>query len=66
MRKTAATILLCLCLVVVACDGSKESSPPQETSPSADALSACEDYERIVVGDYILHNNVWNKGQNSF
>lgn len=26
------------------------------------AFSACADFERIKVGEYVLHNNVWNKG----
>lgn len=74
MRKTIAILLLCLCLASGACSGPKEVPLPQATDvatlPSASpeptqtvyAHSACGDYERINVGDYILNNNVWNKG----
>jgi predicted esterase len=76
MRKTIAILLFCLSLTLAACDGPQAvSSPPVgETAtvpvPASDvpptpvsyALSSCTDYERIKVGDYILNNNVWNKG----
>ncbi len=74
MRKIIAILLFCLCLAGGACSGPQEIPLPQVTDattpPSASpeptqtvyALSTCADYERINVGDYILHNNVWNKG----
>ena len=74
MRKTIAILLLCVCLTRGACNGPQESPLPQITdaatlpseSPAptqtAYAHSACGDYERIKVGNYILNNNVWNKG----
>lgn len=37
-------------------------SGEQETDQGTEPLVTCEDYERIIVGDYMLNNNVWNKG----
>lgn len=62
--KTLIVLLFILCLVLVACDSAIEPLRPQETphNERIDTLLACEDNKRIVLGDYILHNNVWNKG----
>ena len=74
MRKNATILALSLCLILVACDRppatplpANELTPPptpipHTPTPITYALSACADFERIRVGDYILHNNVWNKG----
>ena len=63
MRRTIVVRLFSLCMVLVACNVPQDPPRPQETPQSVDALLACEDYQRIIVGDYILYNNVWNKGQ---
>ena len=63
MRKTIVVLLFCLCMVLVACNVPQNSPPLQETPQSVDALLACEDNQRIIVGDYILFNNVWNKAE---
>ena len=62
MRTTVVVILLSLCLGIVACGGSQKPAVPQTPPPALDTLLACEDSERIILGDYVLHNNVWNKG----
>jgi len=76
MRKPNAAVLLCTYLILVGCGSPQAQTlkptvqPAEETptrmptpTPRIDALLACEDFERIVVGDYVLNNNVWNKGQ---
>ena len=63
MKRMFVTILLGPCLAVVACNGSPRAPHVQTPTPSPEPLVACEDYERIVVGDYVLNNNVWNKGE---
>ncbi len=68
MRKSIAVLTVCLCLTLAACGRSQETAPPQTAivqepleTPQPD-LSTCADFERIRIGDYILNNNVWNKG----
>jgi hypothetical protein len=63
MRKTIV-VLFNLCIVLVACNNPAPQVIPQVTvtPPRMDALLACDDNQRITVGDYILFNNVWNKG----
>jgi hypothetical protein len=64
MRKTMV-VLLNLCMVLVACHAPAPQVVSQltVTPQSVDALLACDDNQRITVGDYILYNNVWNKGE---
>jgi hypothetical protein len=74
MRKTITILAFCLCLTLAACGGSKDTPLLLETAtivstatsmptpPAIYPFSTCEDYERIEVGEYILNNNVWNKG----
>ncbi|HOT90127.1 MAG TPA: hypothetical protein PLJ78_02080 [Anaerolineae bacterium] len=73
--KKIIVLLLCLSLALTACDKSEATALPSardtaaaplQTStvpPTATPLmfSACADYERIQIGEYILNNNVWNK-----
>ncbi len=75
MRKIFS-LLLCLILTLAACAGptSAPASPPIVAStplpPIASRMpptpvpyshSTCADYARINIGNYTLHNNVWNK-----
>ncbi len=68
MRKTIAILTFCLCLILAACGRSQEAAPPQtaivQEPPETPqpVLSTCADFKRIRIGDYILNNNVWNKG----
>ncbi|HNT77008.1 MAG TPA: hypothetical protein PKH77_18515 [Anaerolineae bacterium] len=73
MRKIIAVFALCLCLTLAACGEPTEPPPPPATATAAPpatatppaasyALSTCADFERIAVGEYILNNNAWNKG----
>ena len=68
MRKNIVILTFCLCLILTACGRSQETAPPQtaivQEPPKTPqpALSTCADFERIHIGDYILNNNVWNKG----
>ena len=55
--------MLGLCLALAACEGSPKAPQVQTPSPSPEPIVACEDYERLAVGDYVLNNNVWNKGE---
>jgi hypothetical protein len=57
MKNPFAVLLLCLSLSLSAC-----SSEPQAPTPTPYALSSCADYERIKLGEFVLFNNVWNKG----
>lgn len=60
MKKTMATLLF-LCVSLIACSQSTVPTPTATPSP-VDTLLTCEDHARIRVGDFVLHNNVWNKG----
>lgn len=77
MRKIVVILALCLCLLLSACERQVSPSLPETataappptltatpavTPPATFAFSTCADYERIQVGEYILNNNVWNKG----
>ncbi len=67
-------LAFCLCLTVAACRAPQATPPLSDstpllptgtatpTSPATYAFSTCEDYKRIKVGEYVLNNNVWNKG----
>lgn len=57
-----AIFLFSLCLLIAGCKGARKPNAPETPTPALDTLLACEDGERIVLGDYVLNNNVWNKG----
>ena len=53
--------LLLLVIGIVGCtDNGNDNSPTANTSGSV--ITKCGDYERITVGEYIIDNNVWAKG----
>jgi hypothetical protein len=63
MRKTIVVLLCSLCMGLVACNAPQHTPRPQDTPQSVETILACADNQRIAIGDYILINNVWNKGQ---
>lgn len=61
-RHVAAALLA---LSLAPAPGAAESLHRLEAAPDAAAAEAewhCDDYHRVAVGDFLLSNNVWNKG----
>jgi hypothetical protein len=62
-QKIAVLMTFILCMVLLACTAPLPPRQPTETPQNLETLLTCGDNQRIVVGDYVLNNNVWNKGE---